>query len=440
MYRLNTFLLDNLHSMLGVTQTEVSQKVFGNVYMYARRLKNKENITLQELVRICNVFRISITRFITSKNDDFYPANRNGYVIDKEIFRPIVFHPERIRWMYGKNSLVFGLTRDEFARDMKVSTTTVLQWINAEMSRVSVYQMIDLCNMYKIDMKKFIDDENLDIDGIQEEQTICRENISSRLWRDLETMKRSLSEANRKICILTKENEQLRDNARVDYLLSENDTVGYKDVNMVRKWEVNSKLMANLHTVLGISQTELIKVGGRVNTTASLSGGDLLIRSLVAICNRFHISTRHFFVRQGQCSDELMEYNAYRETDWEPVKFHPEYINDLFGKDSLTGMTRTMLIQTDSVSEWKIRAWRRENSTMRMSDLIELCNEFDLTPACFITDNNRSELGYAVTYTEAILEENRLLRHRLIKLERKLKERKRSSGSTDERVEGTSSK
>lgn len=64
---------------------------------------------------------------------------------------------------------------------------------------------------------------------------------------------------------------------------------------------------------------------------------------------------------------------------------------------------------------------------MRLSDLVDLCNTFDLTPSCFIEDKNRTELSYNVTYTEMLLEENRSLRQQILRLKEKLKAKEKKS-------------
>ena len=56
---------------------------------------------------------------------------------------------------------------------------------------------------------------------------------------------------------------------------------------------------------------------------------------------------------------------------------------------------------------------------MNIGDMLELCNSLDLTPSCFITDRNRTNLSYRVTMTEFLLEENRLLRRKIMRMKKK---------------------
>ena len=108
--------------------------------------------------------------------------------------------------------------------------------------------------------------------------------------------------------------------------------------------------------------------------------------------------------------DNLLRYMAV----------HVFSVND----DSLTGMKKQDIIRMGAATEGDFKGWKKANSTMRMNDLVRLCNLLDITPSCFITDSNCPELGYPVTTNELLLEENRLLRLQMLKMKREMKDKK----------------
>ena len=200
----------------------------------------------------------------------------------------------------------------------------------------------------------------------------------------------------------------------------------------LRKWTVNWNLLQNLTDILHITDKELIQSAGLTNYTVSFRDGDIPVTALVKLCNRWQLSTRHFFIRNNGVQPPLYQYSYYRSDDWKTVVFHPEHINDLFGKDALTNLNRTEIAELNGVSEASIKAWRKPDSSMRLSDFIRLCNTLDVTPSCFITDDNRTELSYSMSYTEFLVEENRLLRQRILRLNERIRRLKEGKGLTDE--------
>lgn len=89
----------------------------------------------------------------------------------------------------------------------------------------------------------------------------------------------------------------------------------------------------------------------------------------------------------------------------------------------MTGINRSELLERMNISEWKLRAWRKENSTMRIKDMLEICNRLEVTPYYLISDQNRMDISFGVTSAEILLEENRMLRQQVIRLKEKLQKK-----------------
>lgn len=433
MYYFNLFLFKKLPSLFGITQAELSDLCLGAKHKFARRIANQETFPFKELVDLCNTLRIGLADFITLNPNEPFLDNKFKYVIPENKFKPIVFQPKNIRFVYGPNGLGGNLTREDFAKDMGVSMATITRWSNPDLCSISLEEMLKLCNHYKINISSFVDDKNKHLEQI--EQEIKATELPTRIWQEITELKQILEKERQDYRILKKENEQLRITLKSGLYPGE-PSIEYikentKECN-VRKWTVNWNLLQNLTDVLGVPEKDVIKAAGMSNYTASFRDGDIPVTSLIRICNKWQLSTRHFFLRNNGVQPPLYQYSYYRSEDWKTVVFHPEHINDLFGNDTLTDLKRSEIAELNGVSEASIKAWRKPESTMRLSDFIRLCNTLDVTPSCFIMDNNRTELSYSMSYTEFLVEENRLLKQRILRMKEKIRKLKEEKNLTDE--------
>lgn len=312
-----------------------------------------------------------------------------------------------------------GLTRDKLVESLHISPATLLRWANPSLGgEVPVKAMLDMCNLYNLDLYAFIEDKNVQADQPCEEKEPDPEPmvLTTRTWQELTELRKMLVESQRKINLLTEENERLKmQGSQYASALSEDETYDY-DKSQPRGWTANWELLKNLTYVTGASRRELMRIAQIGTYSGSLNDGNLNIPSLVRICNAFQISSRHFFMRDTGEKIAMRAFSQYRSDNWKKVSFHPEYLNDLFGRESLTGLSRKEVAAMAGVSENTIRSWKMEYSTMRVKDLVNICNALSLSPWCFISDGNRPDLQYGVTHTEFLLEENLLLRQQIIRL------------------------
>ncbi len=432
MYYFNMFLYKKLPSLFSMTQAELSDLCFGAKHKFIRRISNEKTFLFQELVDICNTLRISLADFITLNPNEPFLDNKYKYVIPENKFKPIVFEPKNIRFVYGPNGLGGNITREDFAKAMGVSLTTITRWSNPNLCAISLPEMLNLCNHYKINLSSFVDDKNKPLEQIEKE--IQATELPTRIWQEITELKQILEKEREDYRVLKKENEQLKITLKSGLYLGEqyNDYSANTQERKIRKWTVNWNLLQNLSSILRVTEKEIIKAAGLTNYTFSSKDGDIPVTALVRICNKWQLSTRHFFLRSNGVQLPLYPYSYYRSEDWKTVVFHPEHINDLFGSDALTDLRRPEIAELNGVSEASIRAWRRPDSSMRLSDFIRLCNTLDVTPSCFITDNNRTELSYSMSYTEFLVEENRLLKQRILRMKEKIRKLKDEKESADE--------
>ena len=418
MYHFNILLFKRLPSLLGMTQAELSDLCLGAKHKFARRIINQDSFPFQELIDTCNRLRISLANFITLNPNEPFLENKYNYIIPEWKFIPIEFKPKNIRFVYGPNGLGGNITRDDFANAMGVSLATITRWINPDLCSISLTEILKLCNYYKINISSFVEDKNKQLEEIEEE--VQATQLPTRIWQEITELKQVLEKEREENRLLKQENEQLRIAIKSDIFKAEEPIENGKQEKNIRKWIVNWSLLENLNNVLGITEKELIKSAELTKDITTLDDMNIPLKSLIKLCNKWHISIRHFFMRYNGTKPQIHKYSYYRSDKWKTIVFHYEYISDLFGQDALTNLNLSEIAELNEVGESTIRAWCTSPNTIRISDFIRLCNTLEVTPSCFISDNNRIELNYNMTYTEFLIEENRILRQRILRLKEKI--------------------
>lgn len=419
MYYFNSFLFENLPRLFGLSEKGVSEKVYGRSYMYKRKIENQGNILVQDIIMVCNTFHLSLTGFITIVPPDESLANLFKYVISEKDFKPIRFMPENIRFLYGPQGISKISSLAEFSRKNEISPTSIVRWQNPEVGGCTINWLIKVCNRYGVDIDVFLEDENEEL----EKYTATELQISPQVWQEISDLKEAIREYRKEKRELEEENRKLRIKVKEAECLSEENTEYSYSKSQVRDWNANWQLLENFYLVVGESKNRVLRNAGIQNYSNLFFEGNMLVTSLVKLCNKYHISTRHVFYRENGITPQLKLYSFYRSENWKPIVFHPEYINDFFGKDSVTGMSRTEISKQIGVGDWKLRSWRKVKSAMRIKDLLDVCNKLNVTPYCLITDQNRTDLSVDMTSSEILLEENRMLRQQIIRLKEKLNKR-----------------
>ena len=419
MYYFNSFLFNNLPKLFGLSEKGVSEKVYGKSYMYKRKVDNQDNILVHDIVMVCNTFHISLSNFIMSAPPENLLGNRFKYVIPDEDFKEVRFIPENLRWLYGPQGLTKIPSLAEFSRQSGISVTSIVRWQNPKIGGCTVNWLIGICNRFGIDIDVFMEDENEKLEKYAATET----EISPRVWQEISELKEAIREYRQERISLLDENRKLKARIKETELVAEEATEYTYTDRKVRDWKANWGLLENFHIVVGVARRKVIQDAGMQNFSELFIEGNMLITSLVKLCNKYHISTRHIFYRDNGIVPEVNVYDYYRSDNWKTVVFHPEYVNDFFGKESVTGINRSELLERMNISEWKLRAWRKENSTMRIKDMLEICNRLEVTPYYLISDQNRMDISFGVTSAEILLEENRMLRQQVIRLKEKLQKK-----------------
>ena len=421
MYHFNELLFRNLPSLLGMTQIGLSLEVFRNRHTYIQRLGQIDRLLVEDLIKVCNSLHISISHFITTSSDLTYIRDRSIYVTDASSFSPVSFDKQKLTRMYGKRSLSGGMTRDAVAAEIGISPSMFSNWINQKECTMKLSVLVRMCNRFGVNMGEFISDPNIPLplnDSVSEVATPA----ARRAMEELTELRKMVTEYRKSVASLTKENERLR--LDMKGCLASEDFLYDSTLQPVREWRFNRRLLDSIPELFGTSRKEMLRSVGMVNPSVGYNGGNITVIHLISLCNRFHISSHHFFVRKDDGTVHTREW--YVSEPFAPVAFHAARIADIFGRESLTGLSLGEVLERLGCSQTKFSGWRRERkSTMRVDDMAALCNALGVTPSCFITDSNRTSAAYNVTTAEFFLEENRLLRQKIIRLNEELSRLKR---------------
>lgn len=420
MYHFNFLLFKNLSSVLGMTQRQLSMKVFGKENRYWQKTDNQSIILVSDMISVCNTLHISLSHFISLEPNQSYRDKSTEYVIDNKLFKPIFFDSKSLTKMYGKDGLVGPITKEEFAKGIGITAPSLYLWINKDQCAMRMSQLIGMCNKYGVNIGTFISDENIPL-PLNDVVVDLGRKSSEKKFEELIEMREIVSHQQRELAKLKRENKSLELNFKGNRVAEEQQI--YKSGGIsVRKWSFRKDLLDNLNNLFQISQADLWKGMGMTNPTMSYNEGNITVQLLVDICNKYEISTKHFFIRESEQRDIIRELSFYKSENFKHIQFHPEYIRDIFGKNSLTDMSLIEVLDLLGYSEMKIRMWKNtERSTLRVDDLVDLCNALNVTPSCFITDSNRTMAVYRTTQAEFFLEENRMLRQENIRLREKIK-------------------
>lgn len=420
MYYFNFLLFKKLNSLFEITQKELSIKVFGTAFRYRQKIDNQNRISVLDMVDICNKLRISISHFITLDPDPFYRDKVTEYVIDSALFKPITFDNARMVLLYGKDGLAGDLSKREFAELMGASGASLYLWIKQKRCTMRLNQLIDMCNKFGVNIGEFIIDPNSPLPM----NDVVKGTLSAGTRKSLDEVRelRAIVSNDRQIiATLKRENESMRLSQSGHHVAEEYGAYQIAE-RPVREWVFNKPLLDALPELLLSSRTDVMRGLGMTNASVSYNDGDVMVQLLVALCNRYRISSKHFFVRNNEDVGKVRDLSFYQSNDFQPVSFHPERVGDIFGKHSLTGLKLGEVLEQLGCSEQKIRNWRdMDKSTLRVNDLVEMCNVLSVTPSCFITDNNRTGSIYALTTAEFYLEESRLMAQENMRLREELK-------------------
>lgn len=408
-----------------MTNEEFSMEVFGTKSKYLMRYNSEDRITVNELVNICNRFHISFSHFISLDESDIFTNDLSKYIIPAQIFAPITFHAENIQHIYGSDGLAGGITKSAFSKQMGISPKSIyLYYSNPSNCTMKLKMLFGICNRYGIDINSFIEDGNIPLP--ENRDLLQNTDATTRLNKEVISLRNLIAENRLKIIELSNENERLKAtrNAYNYNTVSDEATTYTKWDHSTRMWTFNKALLESLPIIEKTSKNKFFKKYGMCNPASQYNNGNIQLVMMINICNDLHISARHFFIRKDISEQPIMSIDYYRQKDFSDVSFRTECFKYISGKNWLSGMSVSEMLDRIGYSKTKYHKLScGEIGTIRVEDMVELCNALKVSPFCFINDPNKVNI-YSITQSDFLLEENSMMRIEIIRLKEKLKKAK----------------
>lgn len=164
-WRFNTELWENLHTVIGISRRELQRNT-------ASRL-NMEAPSVQLLVSVCNRYGISTRHFLARSSNEKKIQPKDHYVSDD--FKPVVFAPERLNDIFCVGNMI-GRKRKDVLDIIGISDMTARRWVMSS-SRISVTELVDLCNRLDVTPDICIHDQNGVRHGTTLTELLIAENV-----------------------------------------------------------------------------------------------------------------------------------------------------------------------------------------------------------------------------------------------------------------------
>lgn len=194
----------------------------------------------------------------------------------------------------------------------------------------------------------------------------------------------------------------------------------------------NSNLIARLPYLLKMKKTELYALlGTRNETFGKWTRGDMTADSLVKVANTLRISIADFLVVTERPEEfPLKSDYVFNPQDWTPVEWHPECIAGIFGENGLTGVSKTEAARKLGLSSYqRFDYWASSPSPLRMADLVNMMNAYQLDATLFFHDSNKpirlpvwEEGGkHLAEIANARMEKSREMERKVVELDRNIR-------------------
>lgn len=451
MYKFNMLLFNQLFENKNTNIAKVSTMTgipYSTIFNWA---SDYSRIPVWGVVDICNALRISISALVT--NDERWTVSAlTVEPIPEEIFQPLIYDETAVGNIYKKNGWV-NTTKKDFSERLGVYDATINNWIrNRKALRMNT--LIDICNQFDLNINRFIIDSNRKAEpptlkgannaiGMfnqmkNELETLRTDNVKKRkLIEDMQSELESIKEENKSLKLKGIMLREYKPYESVQTIASDSGALyrpnrdALLDTNAVltplmekrTKYVFNKYLFKSLPELTGIG-IESIAALCKLSPVYIEEGSDKFrISRLIALCNRLHISIRHFFLPEG----ELYMIGKPEEyfldaTDFCRISLLPDNIAALSGDNGLLGISRSVFCDAIGISLSSLSMWIKEEkqSSISVSGLLRICNTYHIAPDLFFQDNNENiPYSYPITPESMLFTENLLLKKIIKEQEKK---------------------
>lgn len=146
-------LWEKMHEMVGMTKEEFCKTIgidFRNSY-------TQKNVTVDAVVRTCNMFHISISHFFLPKSEVPVVHDAEYYVVSPCLFVPIENKMDNMKYLFGRYSATGFSMRD---LNWQGIWYTRISGMSKEGGTARVLTLCDICTAFNIPPYIFFKDEN----------------------------------------------------------------------------------------------------------------------------------------------------------------------------------------------------------------------------------------------------------------------------------------
>ena len=436
MYYFNSELIRRFPSVLGVSKMELYALLDVRNETFDKWTKG--DMTVESLVNVSNILRISISDFIvtTEHPEKFY--RESDYVFPREVWEPVVWYPRKVASLFGRGGIT-GIKKKEAAKRIGVSSPQAFDYWAASSSALRVKVLIQMLNEFHLDAMLFFCDNNkpIKIPAWENNEKHLVDILDERLesFRELE---RKVIEKDRSIRNLTAQNERLSKELRQvrsmhsetvpSGLLAES-SVLYKARRKKHGYVFHSELWDSLPSMFEMQKTEFCDAIGISRSCFSFSR-NIKVEALVKACNMLRISILHFFPPANE--SVVVHDRPYYEMSprvFSPIESRMENMKFLFGRYSVMDYEVEDLGKLCGVKRRGFTSLSKEGDRARVLTLADVCTQFNIYPGIFFKDDNRKRPPYVDTMNLQLLEnsisvmkENMELREEIRRMKARLKD------------------
>lgn len=392
------------------------------------------------IVTICNAVRISIASLIDNNEkdceDDIY---YNIRPIPEDQFKLLAFNNEAIGNIYSKKGGWCSITKKEFLSKMGVYDGTVNNWIrNKKALRLSI--LIDICNTFELNINKFIIDPNrpavsptkdtsthalsvfqqmqTDMKKIQFEN-IQKSKLIASMQKSIEDLKEERDKYKNSCLIL--ERRQDMEVSTLTSIVAEDIAPPYGSLHATKsnktRYVFNKYLFKSLPALSGLS-IDAISSLCKISPVYIEEGSDeFRFSRLVNLCNKLHISIRHFFLPEGELYMVARPEEYFSDANhFVRISFCPDNIASLAGVGGVLGLSRAYFCETIGITPSTFSQWikGKNQSSLSVNGLLRICNAYHISPDMFFEDpNSQVPRSYPVSIEDMLFTENLILRKQL---------------------------
>ena len=187
----------------------------------------------------------------------------------------------------------------------------------------------------------------------------------------------------------------------------------------VTRYRYFKELFQLLPTLLKVSHRQIgIDTGHTIHTYgAAVKAGDILMRTLIDVCNVYHIPVSLFFPKDGCMSipNEIVDRNLDEQ------EFHPYRIMEFYGNDYAFIYE---LRERINLTPQRMIRFMSKTSPMKASELVDISNRLGVSPMYFMEN--------PVSHVDSIGEEN--VNRRIRRLKNEAERAKKESAMLQSRI------